>query len=391
LNNEIENLQRFVANNDDMERLESILDEFNPFSVLKLSNYEIRHSNVLGWLMNPRENHRLGSVFLRKFLAEVIINNTEMNTEISVFDVCTANLDDVVIKREWKNIDLIAISEANKWILVLENKIHAKESRNQLTKYLESIKETFVGYEIVPIFLTLHQDGPGDQRYGTANYDQICNLLRFIVSIHDDNLNSRVVDFLNHYLKTLEVLTMNNDNLKKLCKKIYEDHKEALDLIFEYRNESETQFKIAANEFFNQIQPKEKSSDGRMAWFVPTEIANTTKKVGREPWGWGYPIAFWFVALRDGRLGLVMEVGPILNPELRHDFLLMINMNGIRVSERSLNKDGRYTRIFSKYIEIENWDDKENIFESMKEMYLKNAKQSLDKMVELCKQFNWLI
>ena len=37
---------------------------FNLFDVLRNADYEIRHSNVLAWLLDPGRNHGLGDRFL---------------------------------------------------------------------------------------------------------------------------------------------------------------------------------------------------------------------------------------------------------------------------------------------------------------------------------------
>ena len=42
-------------------------NRFNIFKVLKLDNYEIRHSNFLAWLLNPKETHNLGYEFIKEF------------------------------------------------------------------------------------------------------------------------------------------------------------------------------------------------------------------------------------------------------------------------------------------------------------------------------------
>ena len=39
--------------------------DFNAFDVLRYSDYEIRHSNVLAWLLTPGETHGVGAAFLR--------------------------------------------------------------------------------------------------------------------------------------------------------------------------------------------------------------------------------------------------------------------------------------------------------------------------------------
>ena len=40
--------------------------EFNAFDVLRYSDYEIRHSNVLAWLLTPGGTHGVGDAFLRR-------------------------------------------------------------------------------------------------------------------------------------------------------------------------------------------------------------------------------------------------------------------------------------------------------------------------------------
>ena len=54
------NLERFVIENEPLERLESRLSEFNIFETLGIQHYEIRHSNTLAYWMNPSESHGLG-------------------------------------------------------------------------------------------------------------------------------------------------------------------------------------------------------------------------------------------------------------------------------------------------------------------------------------------
>lgn len=48
---------------EDLEELNLSTNKFNIFTALKLYNNEIRHSNFLGWLMAPYENHGVGDYF----------------------------------------------------------------------------------------------------------------------------------------------------------------------------------------------------------------------------------------------------------------------------------------------------------------------------------------
>ena len=43
----------------------------NLFEILKITKAEIRHSNFLAWLLDPKGNHRLQDRFLRAFAANL--------------------------------------------------------------------------------------------------------------------------------------------------------------------------------------------------------------------------------------------------------------------------------------------------------------------------------
>lgn len=50
------------------KKLPELLGKFNPFRILKIEDYEIRHSNVIAWLLDPKESHGLGTEILSKFI-----------------------------------------------------------------------------------------------------------------------------------------------------------------------------------------------------------------------------------------------------------------------------------------------------------------------------------
>ena len=52
-------LNEFLVGNSKLEELSAKLDEFDIFQVLRIEQTEIRHSNVLSWLLNPQESHGL--------------------------------------------------------------------------------------------------------------------------------------------------------------------------------------------------------------------------------------------------------------------------------------------------------------------------------------------
>lgn len=64
-------LERLVLDNPELERLEAIIDTFNPFVAMRWTRQELKHSTFLSWLLHPRETHGLGAYPLQVFLKRV--------------------------------------------------------------------------------------------------------------------------------------------------------------------------------------------------------------------------------------------------------------------------------------------------------------------------------
>ena len=61
-------LQKFLLDINCLDELLPWTGKFNIFDVLKISRTEIRHSNVLSWLLSANENHGLGDAFIKGIL-----------------------------------------------------------------------------------------------------------------------------------------------------------------------------------------------------------------------------------------------------------------------------------------------------------------------------------
>jgi PD-(D/E)XK nuclease superfamily protein len=66
-------LDAFLVANPDLDTLSARLSSFNIFNVLKIADWEIRHSNVLAWLLDPADTLGLGHRFLRCFLSHLLL------------------------------------------------------------------------------------------------------------------------------------------------------------------------------------------------------------------------------------------------------------------------------------------------------------------------------
>jgi len=100
-------LEEFVINNENLEHLENIVNDFNIFTSLNLINNEIRHSNFLSWIMNPKENHNLKDYFLSSLLKIISMRASSSGINApSIFDIGNWNFIETEILREWRNIDI---------------------------------------------------------------------------------------------------------------------------------------------------------------------------------------------------------------------------------------------------------------------------------------------
>jgi len=381
-------LQTFLVNNESLELLEAKLDEFNPFSILKIDAYENKHSYVLAWLLDPNGNHNFGEKILKKILSEIIVMNEGKELEINVPWVNASDFHDAIVYRESiSNIDILLVSEKSKFVLLIENKINAGESEGQLKKYLEFVKKRYPTYEILPVFLTLSGEEPvGDKRYCVFSHEALYDILKFNLRLHKENMNSKVFDFIRHYLKTLWVLTMKDEEISNLCKKIYKQHKNAIDLIVANATSS---FEAPIEKFISKNKTiKELDRTGTSFWFLPEEFSKSVPKVSDE---WAeYPFAYWFSKYeKEDRLGLILEVGPFNDSNKRIEFMNALQEGGFKIREGSLKPESTYSRIFTKYIKFDEWEDIDKTAEKMDDLYNDKAKEANKKIGVVLKKFNW--
>mgnify|MGYP003679182021 FL=1 len=126
------NLQELNTLYDDLlkdiefDELELGLQNPNIFEILKISKTEIRHSNFLAWLLNPKGSHLLGNVFLKRFLRDVFLS--DKFNDIDQVDVEGMDYSNLEIYREWNNIDLLI--KLDDIVVCIENKVLSKEHSN---------------------------------------------------------------------------------------------------------------------------------------------------------------------------------------------------------------------------------------------------------------------
>lgn len=224
-------LKAFLLDIECLEPLSEWTSRFNLFDILKITRTEIRHSNMLSWLLNPRENHGLGDRIIKGFIQYVV---NSFSGHSNIFDLLLMDCSDSKVLREWKNIDILVVSDANEFVLCIENKIDSSEQGDQLNKYRKIIEEHYSKYRKMFVYLS-----PAGSE--SSDLDNWCSMGYLDVMLIIENACKKVVlnrdsEFLiNNYTDIIRRKIVGDDRLTEICAQIYAKHQKALDLIFENR------------------------------------------------------------------------------------------------------------------------------------------------------------
>jgi len=371
-----EKLYNLIVNNHNLELLESKLNTFNPFDVLKIANYEIRHSNVLEWLLNPKENHGFKDVFLKKITSQIILENENLiGDNFSLLDIHLGDFGDSLVRREEKNIDILVVSNRNNFLLLIENKIHAKENPHQLSKYLDYANKEYEGFQILPVFLTKFGYETKNKNYAIFSHDSVHKLIKETLALNRKNMPNDIVEFVEFYLKTLERTLNMNEELHELCQKIYSEHKEAIDLIVENVNQSSTHLLPSFKNFIkNHKELKAMIVNNKWLWFLPKQLENLLPEISNN-WNVPYPIAFWISKYGDTKITFHIEIGPFKKGEARLKFIQFLETQGYDIRNVAKRLDSKYTRIHTSNAKIKDWSDTEELSDTIERLYQKSEKE----------------
>ena len=224
-------LQRFDQD-PELAELERLLSEFNLFRLLGIGGSEETHSRVLAWLLNPRENHRLGAAFLNRFLAAT--------TDL---DRADADGSAAQVQREWQNavdgqpgrLDLLILDEGQRFLCAIENKVRSGEHGGQLTRYRRALENRYPDFTRRYLFLspwgTPAQDAEERKHWQSVDYDLVCQLVAETARDFADSSSADVLAFLRQYAKTLRRDILGDMDLRRLAATVYQQHKGAVDFI----------------------------------------------------------------------------------------------------------------------------------------------------------------
>lgn len=231
-----EAIENFLLDLECLQALDPWLEGLNIFEVLKITNTEIRHSNLLGWLLDPNESHGLNDLIIKDVVTKIILDNKDMykNHGIKALDMLLLDYDSFSVRREWHSIDLLLISDKEKIVVCIENKVDSKEHSNQLNRYKTIAESHFEKYKKIFVYLTPFGDLSSDEGYWVSfSYENILEIIER--NLVKRNLVPEAEILIKNYISTIRRFIVKEDELISVCSTIYKNHKRALDLIYENR------------------------------------------------------------------------------------------------------------------------------------------------------------
>lgn len=202
--------------------------QFNVFDVLRYSEYEIRHSNVLAWLLEPGETHGLRDKFLRRFIESLAPRPDSLKADFRTEPVKVES-----VKREFHFADVaVFLDDDERTLLAIENKIVEidDDAIGQTRDHVKRLREKVPGRAIHGVLLTAsgHEDGAAivarsqvkepDVPISYASWHGIHEIVTSLNS--DDFATDTVRSFVPQYIEVVErVIHPGERSVEKLLAK----------------------------------------------------------------------------------------------------------------------------------------------------------------------------
>ncbi len=373
---------------NDFKRLTYKKDEANIFKIINMADKEIVHSDMLAWLFNPYENHNLND----KVLKEILIQLSKKEAEY--ISLLLLDYSDLEVYREYtidngRRIDILMESKNNKVIFIIENKIWSGEGDNQLEDYKNYIDEKYSDYNRIFLFLTPEKERKEKYKgYIHITYSMIYSVLNCV--LQENQIKFEIGVIIRQYKEIIGRYIMGSidKEMVDLCRKLYVEHKEALDKIMQYGNTT-----YYLTEVINEILDNEQIYNGKVILKNYGHIVYLPhcKSETREKLQCGF---------QKDREYLALTISIEIKDENVTIYLQGSGRNENNTAEQNNNYD-KLKNIFEKDLnkKINKWgwyiltdtNFKSEVYTNNEE-YIKKVKDSLyDKLAEPIAEFNKII
>ncbi|MBL9085297.1 MAG: PD-(D/E)XK nuclease family protein [Planctomycetales bacterium] len=330
-----------------LKQIEKRCRRLNIFDVLGVARYELSHSNFLAWLLSPSETHDCGAFFIEKLLDDLASVQPVASEFCNVVGT-SSKPSSIDVRREWMNIDLLVLFHETKCVVAIENKIDSAEHDDQLNRYYNIVQSHFPAYQQLYVYLTWEGEPASDARWMSYSYRQLHYLLRLHLETIS-NANADVVVFLKQYMDLLGRHFMRDSEVEEMCRQIYRQHQQALDLIYDCVKADHTRpLEVLGQELRNRPNRWHVFQAGKsliaaspMAWL--SQLPAWIEESGRDPRSW---VSLWINrAMDDINLTIYVSHG---DKNLRQEVLQKLAASFQKLGKtppKSKARDGAYVYV----------------------------------------------
>ncbi len=307
-----EALKNFLLDIDCLNELLPWTGKFNLFDVLRISRTEIRHSNMLAWLLNANENHGMGDAYIKALLQRLVANDS--TERYDVFHLALMDFYGFTVQREWNNIDILLVSNEEKTLIAFENKVGSHEHSDQLNRYRKILEKAYPDYCRIYLYLTPDGELPSDEdNWNVMTYFDIVDTLEHVAGSIELIPDVRLM--IENYIAIIRRDIVDDQQLIDICDKIYKKHQKALDLIFEHRIDNRGQIAATVRETLQKMNDEgsiifDANSTDSWLCFHTKEMNAILPPLEESNGSWGTRSIYnyWFGRTEES-LSIVFELG----------------------------------------------------------------------------------
>ena len=243
---DIEQIEELIASRQ-FQQLKYFQEKTNVFTIVGQTHTEHWHSSFMRWLLDPHSSLCLGHYPLVRLLSLYMIKSE--TTELSLKTVFDMDLDAIhfetektffTVDRKKRSIDVYG--ESDEMVLVIENKVKARENMNgtevgqtkEYRDYVEAHRKS--GQKIICLFITPDpRQKPYDKGYTQITYQELYDYV-IAKCIEHPQLNKDGRYLLEQYANNLREPVHGSPMAlvnTALCNEIYDLHSGVLDEIFD--------------------------------------------------------------------------------------------------------------------------------------------------------------
>ena len=379
--NEREALKAFLLDTNCLKRLDAWTDDLNIFDILKITNMEIRHSNILAWLFDPNENHFMGDAFIKEFISKVVEKSNHEKHD--PFKLLLQDYFTYQVYREANHMDIVLVSKEEKTAIIIENKVWSGESSHQLKDYMERSKVDYSECDqILYIFLTPNGcDSSDPDNWISMSYEEIIEALESATK--GIPLRTEVALIVRNYIEIVRknIMKERDEELVRLCNDIYNKHRTALRLIFEnVKIDNSVDSEIICTTLEELSKENKIVYEGNNSWsFFTNDMTAFLPPLEEAKSSWGTNCIYWYWFEKSGEyLEIHLELGRwnISSEALNH-------MNAlIDAAKKKRDPFERFKRIYFNKAKLSQENYEKSLKDAVRKLVtaaLKNEKEILEK------------